>query len=128
MLSRYVFVGRRRGGRRAGEVYDIHVDRCTQGEALSVGTLLLLAVVDWWWTLAHLARGVEEANPLLRGALAAGGAPAFTAAKIGITLVVGAFLFRHVRFRLTRVLLPAAIAVYAAVLVVHGLTEAALDG
>ena len=44
--------------------------------------LLGLALVDWAWTLAHLSRGIEEANPLLAMALESGGVIGFSLVKL----------------------------------------------
>ncbi len=86
-------------------------------------TLVGLCVIDWAWTLVHLQYGVEEANPMLRSVLELGGVWAFSAVKLGVTLLAGAFLLRHVRYRVTRWLLPPAIAVYATLLLVHAATS-----
>ena len=125
LVSAYWLTGRRRGGRRAGELTNVYVDRCAGFEVTLVLTLIGLAVIDWAWTLVHLRYGVEEANPILRVVLESGGVWAFSAVKLGITWVAGAFLLRHVRFRVTRWLLPPAIAVYATLLLVHAATSLA---
>ncbi len=119
MLSRYSFIGRRRGGRRAGECVDIYVDRFRAVEWGLVGGVVGLATIDWAWTLLHLRRGVEEANPLLAAVLETGGVAAFSAVKLGVTLLAGLFLLGHSRFRWTRALLPVALVIYAALLLVH---------
>ena len=124
MLSRYWLRGRRRGGRRDGERIDIYVDRYTRGELGCVIGLLLLTATDWLWTWAHLVRGVEEANPLMAWAWRAGGATGFAALKLGVTLPGVALLLLHARFRWTRRLLPIALAIYSALLLVHAVTEA----
>lgn len=128
MWSRYWLRGRRRAGRRDGERLDVYVDRPSRGEWALVGALLVLAGIDGAWTLAHLGRGVEEANPLMAWTWEAGGAPGFAAAKAGATLFATVLLLRHARFRLTRRLLPLAVFVYAALLLVHAATEAAVRG
>jgi hypothetical protein len=124
-LSRYWLRGRRRGGRREGEIVDCYVDRYRPIEwALLLG-LLGLAFVDWVWTLAHVSRGIEEANPLLALALQGGGVVGFSLVKLAATLVPIAILALHVRFRVARALLPVAIAVYVVVLAVHVATQVA---
>ena len=87
-------------------------------------TLFGLSVIDWGWTVAHLQRGTPEANPLLLWALEAGGLAAFTAVKLGVTAAVSGFLLVHMRFRLTRALLPVALLCYAGVIGIHIATEA----
>lgn len=122
-LSRYWLRGRRRGGRRAGEVADCYVDRYRPTEWLLVLGLLGLALVDWAWTLAHLSRGVEEANPLMAMALDLAGVVGFSAVKLVATLVPMAILALHVRFRVARALLPVALAAYVGVLALHVATQ-----
>jgi len=128
MLSRYWLRGRRRAGRRDGEVRNVYVDRCSRGEAALVVALLVLALVDGAWTLAHLGRGVSEANPLMAWAWSTGGSAGFAALKVGVTVSAVLFLLLHARFRLTRALLPVAIAGYAALMGVHFATELAVRG
>ena len=118
-LSRYWLRGRRRGGRRAGEIADVYVDRYRPAEWALVLGLLALALVDWAWTLAHLARGVEEANPLLALAVQRGGVVGFSLVKLAATFAPIAVLALHLRFRVARALLPVALAVYGSVLAVH---------
>jgi hypothetical protein len=128
MLSRYWLRGRRRAGRRDGETLDIYVDRPSVREWSLVLAMLALAAIDAVWTLAHLRRGVEEANPLMAWAWTAGGALGFAVTKAAATLAALAFLLLHARFRLTRWLLPAAVAIYALLMGVHLLTELAVRG
>ncbi len=123
VLSRYWLRGRRRGGRREGEAEDIYVDRPSRKEWLLFGAILGLASLDGIWTLLHLERGVEEANPLMAWFLEVGGSPAFAAAKFGLTIVAAAFLLLHARFRAARRLMPWVVVIYAALVLVHAATE-----
>ncbi len=123
VLSRYWLRGRRRGGRREGEAEDIYVDRPSRKEWLLFGAILGLASLDGIWTLLHLERGVEEANPLMAWFLEVGGSPAFAAAKFGVTIVAAAFLLLHARFRAARRLMPWVVVIYAALVLVHAATE-----
>ena len=104
---------------------DCYADRYLLSEYAPVLALLLLGIVDWAWTLAHLSRGVEEANPILRWTLENGGVPAFSIAKVGIAALAGGFLLLHVRFQWVRRLLPFALAVYVGVIGIHVLTQVA---
>lgn len=126
ILSRYWLRGRRRGGRRADERSDIYVDRYSRGEWFCVGGLVALTAIDWAWTLLHLARGVEEANPLMAWAWNHGGAAGFTTLKLGITAIGAVLLLLHARYRITRRLLPLVLAIYTLLLVIHVATESAL--
>lgn len=82
-------------------------------------TLLLLVALDTVFTLCHLGLGIDEANPIMRWALDAGGVMLFTVMKAGITLLALAFLLAHIRFRPTQFLLVIALAVYTGILGVH---------
>jgi hypothetical protein len=123
VLSRHWLRGRRRGGRREGETEDIYVDRPSRREWLLFAAILGLAGLDGVWTLLHLERGVEEANPLMAWFLEVGGNPAFAAAKFGVTVVAAGFLLLHARFRTARRLMPWVVAVYTALVIVHAATE-----
>lgn len=122
-FSRYWLRGRRRGGRREGETEDIYVDRPSTREWLLFAAILGLASVDGVWTLLHIERGVEEANPLMAWFLEAGGNTGFAAAKFGVTVTASAFLLLHARFRAARRLMPWVAGIYAALVVVHAATE-----
>lgn len=126
-FSRYWLRGRRRGGRRSGEIEDIYVDRPSRREWLLFGAIFGLATLDGAWTLLHLARGVDEANPVMAWFLSAGGPLGFAAAKFGVTLVASAFLLLHARFRAARRLMPWVVAIYAGLVVVHAATEWSLQ-
>ena len=119
MLSRYLRHGRRLGARRGEETVNIYVDRYRFAEWAPIFALLTMATMDWLWTLYHLSRGIEEANPILAWTLAAGGTTAFSITKLGISIFGCGFLMLHARFRYTRILLPIALAVYAGVIVIH---------
>ena len=75
--------------------------------------ILLLSLVDGLCTLALVRRGSHELNPLLGWCLAHGTAT-FIAAKLGATLVVIVLAWRMLQDRWLRLLVYAAIAVYAA--------------
>ena len=115
-----------RGGRRAGERLDVYVDRYTAVEWACLLGLVALTLADCGWTWAHLARGVEEVNPVLAWAWRRFGLFGFAALKVGVTLGGVFVLLLHARFRWTRRLLPVALGLYALVLGVHALTEFAL--
>lgn len=128
MWSRHWLRGRRRGGRRDGERWNIYVDRPSTGELALTATLLSMCVVDAVWTIAHLDRGVAEGNPLMAWVWENGGALGLLGARIGIASGVAVFLLRHARFRLTRSLLPIAVVIHAALIGVHVAAEFAVRG
>ncbi len=98
---------------------NIYVDRYRFAEWAPIFALLAMATIDWLWTLRHLSRGIEEANPILAWALAAGGTTWFSITKLGVSVLGCGFLLLHARFRYTRILLPSALAAYACVMVIH---------
>jgi hypothetical protein len=123
ILSRYWLRGRRRAGRRTGETEDIYVDRPSGREWLLFAAILGLAGLDGGWTLLHLDRGVEEANPLMAWFLEIGGTAGFAIAKFGVTITAASFLLLHARFRAARRLMPWVAGIYAALVLVHAATE-----
>jgi hypothetical protein len=98
---------------------NVYVDRYTVGEYGLVLVVLALAVIDTVFTVRHLGLGIDEANPIMRWALAAGGNALFAGVKIGVTSLALGFLLVHVRFRLTQALLVATLVLYVGVLGIH---------
>jgi hypothetical protein len=118
MLSRYLLFGRRRGGRREGEVERIYVDRPGPWVIGGFFALTVLSTADAWFTLDALARGAEEANPVMRAALSLGNT-GFVLVKTGVTVVCGAFLALHKTWRLGRLCLWIALVGYAVLTAWH---------
>ncbi len=121
MLSRYLARGRRFGARRSEEAVNIYVDRYRFAEWAPILALLAMATMDWLWTLRHLSRGIEEANPILAWTLAASGTIGFSITKVVISVLGCGFLLLHARFRYTRILLPIPLVAYAGVMTLHAL-------
>ena len=63
-FSRRAMVGRRASGRRMGEHQNLYVDRYLPGDLLLAVAILVLNVLDAWFTLVYLDRGGTEANPV----------------------------------------------------------------
>jgi hypothetical protein len=118
MLSRYLLFGRRRGGRRAGETERIYVDRPGPWVIGGFVALTLFSAGDAWFTLDALARGGQEANPVMRAALSLGNV-GFVLVKTGVTVVCGAFLALHKTWPLGRLCLWLALVGYAALTLWH---------
>ena len=121
MLSLYLRRGRRLGARRSEEGVNIYVDRYRFAEWAPILALLTMATMDWLWTLRHLSRGIEEANPILAWILAVGGTTEFSITKLSISVLGCGFLLLHARFRYTRILLPIPLVAYAGVMTLHAL-------
>jgi hypothetical protein len=118
MVSRYLFWGRRRSGRREGERERIYVDRpgawIVAGFAIVVG----LSILDATFTLYLLKRGATEANPVMRAALHLGD-QAFVLLKTAVTVLAAGFLMLHKNWPLGRACLGLALIGYSALTVYH---------
>ena len=118
MVSRYMFWGRRRSGRRDGERERVYVDRpgpwVVAGFAIVVG----LSILDATFTLYLLKRGATEANPVMRAALHLGD-QAFVLLKTVVTVLAAGFLMLHKNWPLGRACLGFALAGYSALTVYH---------
>lgn len=123
MLTRFLFVGRRRGGRREGETERTYVDRLGWGVIVAFLSLTLFSIADAYFTLRELSLGATEANPVMRAALELGNAP-FVVIKTVVTLLGAGFLALHKNWPLGRRCLAVAVLGYAALTVYHicGLT------
>ena len=123
MLTRFLFVGRRRGGRREGEGERTYVDRPGTGVIVAFLSLTLFSVADAYFTLRELSMGCTEANPVMRAALELGNGP-FVVIKTVVTLLGAGFLALHKNWPLGRRCLAVAVLGYAALTVYHvfGLT------
>jgi hypothetical protein len=111
MISRYLFVGSRRGGRRAGETANVYVDRPGFWAIGAFVALVVLSLADGYFTLYELSRGGTEANPVMRAALELG-SRGFVALKTVVTVLGAGFLCLHKNWRLGRACLWFAVAGY----------------
>ena len=118
MLSRYLFLGRRKGGRRGGETERIYVDRPGVSVIAACGLVTALSILDAFLTLDVLAKGGEEANPLMLAALSLG-TGAFVILKTCVTVLGAGFLCLHKNWPLGRVCLWVALFFYAALTAWH---------
>ena len=128
MVSRYLLSGRRRGGRRGNEASGIYVDRFTPAELGIAAWVALASVLDLVLTIVHLRAGGSEANPVLAWLLAEYGEWVFGAVKLSMTTFGALFLLLHARFPLARLGLLLGAAVYAALLIWHGVVAAGRIG
>lgn len=66
MFSRYALCGgRRERSRRANDPKEIFVDRYGTGMFLAIMGVILLNLLDAWFTLLFLSHGGRELNPLV---------------------------------------------------------------
>jgi hypothetical protein len=117
MLSRYLFWGRRRGGRRGGDSR-VYVDRPGAWVIAACVGLLLLSIADAHVTLLILSNGGAEINPLMRAALGLGDGP-FVLTKLGLTFAGAAVLCLHKTWPLGRVCLWIALGGYGVLTAYH---------
>lgn len=118
-LSRYTFWGgRRRGPRRTADPQSVYVDRLGWGLASVLATIFVFHVLDAVFTLAHIARGGAELNPIM-GFFIGQGPGSFLAAKLGTAGLGLLFLGLHGRFPLVRKAIAGLFVVYASVVCYH---------
>ena len=118
MLTRFLLVGRRRGGRRDGESDRVYVDRPGPVIVAAFLALTVFSLADAYFTLRELSLGGAEANPIMRAALELGNGP-FVVIKTVVTLLGAAFLALHKNWPLGRRCLLFAVAGYALLTVYH---------
>ena len=119
VLSRYSFFGgRRRAGRRDGEVRDTFVDLYSLRSWVALSVFLLLNLLDSHFTLIYLQRGGEEGNPVAIQ-LMEGGMVTFILVK-ALGIGAAAVLFCLLKnFRNGRVGVLVALALYQLLLFYH---------
>jgi len=118
MLSRYtLFGGRRRSGRRGAEARGIYVDRYGWQVSVLILAILMLNVLDAYFTLVFVQLGGKEANPVAQMCLDMGDIPFILvkSALIGFCLLV--LLMHHTFYAVPRVLL--AICAFYTVLIAY---------
>ena len=127
MLSRYLFWGRRREGRRARERARIYVDRPGPGVIAACVLVVALSIADAYGTLRVLSEGGVEVNPLMRAVLALGHRP-FVIVKVGLTVAGAAILCLHKSWPLGRICLAIALGGYALLAAYHIVVQAISGG
>ena len=118
MLSRWLFFGRRKGGRRDGESDFVYVDRPGGWILAAFIAVVGLSLLDAWYTLDLLKRGATEANPVMRAALEISD-EAFVVIKTVITVLGAGFLCLHKNWPLGRTCLVIALFGYSTLLFYH---------
>ena len=118
MLSRYLFIGRRKGARRRSEGLFLYVDRPGGWILGAFVGVVGLSLLDAWYTLDLLRSGATEANPVMRAALHLGDRP-FVIIKTVVTIVATSFLCLHKNWPLGRVCLASALVGYSVLVLYH---------
>lgn len=126
MLSRHSFFGgRREGARRDGDDREIFVDRYGRGLYAAVLGVVLLNLLDAWFTLLFLANGGVELNPLVDRVLQFGPEVFIVFKTLGIGVCAG-FLTITKNFRAARIGLGIVLGGYSLLLGWHLLLLATL--
>ena len=118
MFSRFLFWGRRKGGRRDGEREKVYVDRPGGWVLAAFAIIVGLSLLDATFTLYLLKQGATEANPVMRAALHLGD-QAFVLIKTGVTVLAAGFLMVHKNWPLGRLCLAVALLGYSALTLYH---------
>ncbi|NIM99612.1 MAG: hypothetical protein GTO24_16535 [candidate division Zixibacteria bacterium] len=117
--GRYLLVGRRQVIRRKSD-RKIHfrVDRYGSRLFFTLLTIILLSVLDVYFTILHLGRGAQEINPLMNF-VAGYGDIYFFAAKYVLTALGILLLCIYKNLLFVRVIIASIIAIYLIVLGNH---------
>lgn len=118
LFSRYMLRGKRIAGRREGETHNHYVDRYHPGDLVLSGAILVLNILDAWFTLNYLGKGGSEANPIARF-LMEQGTGWFVFSKAVVVALCILFLMMHKTFHFVRPALWALFGFYALLLVYH---------
>ena len=110
--------GRRRGARRAGEREGSYVDLYSPTILFLILLVVVLNVLDGFFTLRHLSLGGREANPVARLLIQWGPGPFLFVKCLGTGAAL-AFLCLHKNFRLGRTGLAFSLGLYAAIFGYH---------
>lgn len=97
ILSLYTFKGRRKGARRKGEEKNIYVDVYELKVAVAVIAILVLSILDGFFTFVFLEKGGKELNALVDW-LIHRGAQEFFVVKAWLTGIALVFLVIHKNF------------------------------
>ncbi len=119
ILSRYsLWGGRRRSGRREGEIANRFVDLYSFRTWVALSVFLVLNLLDSHFTLIYLQRGGEEGNPVAI-ALLGSGMGAFVLAK-AVGIGIAALLFCLLKnYRNGRIGVAISLLLYQLLLVYH---------
>ena len=118
LFSRYMLRGTRVSGRRLGELHNHYVDRYHPADLALSGAILVLNILDAWFTLSYLGKGGSEANPIARF-LMEQGTGWFIFSKAVVVALCILFLMMHKTFHFVRPALWALFGFYALLLVYH---------
>jgi hypothetical protein len=116
VLSTYSLRGSRAAGRRAGERHNFYVDRYHTRDMAMATAILVLNILDAWFTLVYLGKGGTEANPIAQYLMDQGWFIFSKAIVVGFCVL---FLTVHKTFRFVRPALFVLLAFYTGLLLYH---------
>lgn len=114
--------GKRASGRRLGEDKNIYVDVYGRREIVLVVLILVLNILDAYFTLNYIEKGGREANPVAQGLLDLGNTW-FICAKSFLVGICLAFLLVHKKFAYVDFALGLLCAFYSLLLCYHGFLQ-----
>ncbi len=119
ILSRYSFLGgRRRSGRREGEIADRFVDLYSWRTWVALSLFMTLNLMDSHFTLIYLQRGGEEGNPVAIALLESGMGTFILVKALGIGVAAALFCLLK-NFRNGRIGVFIALSLYQILLIYH---------
>jgi uncharacterized protein DUF5658 len=118
LLSRYCISGRRRGARRRDEARNSYVDRYDVPMAAAALLIVLLSILDAYYTLNYLSRGGRELNPVAQSFIDFG-PRTFVIMKGIVTGSCVLFLIVHKNFSVVRHVLTVVLSFYTLLLCYH---------
>jgi hypothetical protein len=123
MFSRYTwFGGRRRSARRDRESRGIYVDRYSKRVVALFVAILVLNVLDAYFTLAFIQRGGKEANPVAQAFLDLGDMPFLLVKSVAIGLCLTVLVIHQSFYSVPRIL-SVIFTFYGVLLVYHLLLQ-----
>lgn len=118
LFSRYMLSGKRIGGRRDGESHNLYVDRYHPKDLALAMAILVLNILDAFFTLNYLGKGGSEANPIAQ-LLMDQGTGWFIFSKAVVVAMCILFLMMHKTFRFVRPAMMVLFTFYSLLLVYH---------
>jgi len=119
VFSRYTFIGgKRRGGRRKSENNGIYVDRYGTGIFMLFLSILVLNVLDAYFTLVFIQLGGNEANPIAQVFLDMGVIPFLLVKSVAIGICLLVLVLHKTFYSVPRVLFCICV-FYSLLLVYH---------
>ena len=118
LFSRYCLNGRRRAARRANELRNSYVDRYDAPIAAAALLIVILSILDAFYTLTFLSKGGRELNPVAQSFIDFG-PRSFVVMKGIVTGTCVLFLIVHKNFSFVKHVLTLVLSFYTMLLFYH---------